>query len=247
MDINLAFRSSDLPVKLSLVATLDDLATPKLVAFDLDGTLINSRGDIAAACNHALVAAGRKPLPSETIASFVGDGARSLLVRAFGMATDAPELDAIVDVWRAYYVAHPVDHSTWMPGAREAIDACAQRGIAVALVTNKARVVTERILHALGVAKDFVLLYAGGDGPLKPSAEPMLAMARAAAIDPRDAWLVGDAEQDIGSARAAGSLAVAVLGGFHDETRLRAARPDVLVASLRDVATRLMKGFTPRL
>jgi 2-phosphoglycolate phosphatase len=229
------------------VPTLDDLATPKLVAFDLDGTLIDSRGDIAAACNHALVSAGRAPLSPETIATFVGDGARSLLARAFGIASDAPELDAIVDVWRGYYVAHPIDCSTWMPGALDALDACAHRGIAVALVTNKARVVTERIVDALGVADRFVTLYAGGDGPLKPSGEPMLAVTRAAAVDPPDAWLIGDAEQDIGSARAAGCIAVAVLGGFHDEARLRAARPDVIVASLCDVATHLAAGFTPRL
>ncbi len=224
------------------MTSLVDLETPKLVAFDLDGTLIDSRGDIAAACNHALVAAGRAPLPEATIATFVGDGARSLLARAFGVADDAPELDAIVDSWRGYYVAHPIDRSTWMPGARASLDACTHLGIAIALVTNKARVVTERIVDALGVADRFVALYAGGDGPLKPHAEPMLAVTRAARIDPRDAWLVGDAEQDIGAARAAGCLGIAVLGGFHDEARLRAAGPDILVASLDEVAARLSRS-----
>src|SRR5450631_4012269 len=118
-----------------MTRTLRELPTPKLVAFDLDGTLIDSRGDIAAACNHVLSWAGRATLPEATIASFVGDGARSLLARAFKIEKDARELDGIVEEWRRFYVAHPIDHSTWMPGAREAMDALAARGIALALVT----------------------------------------------------------------------------------------------------------------
>lgn len=218
---------------------LGDLATPALVAFDLDGTLLDSRGDIVAACNHVLAWSGRATLPDATIASFVGDGARSLLARAFDVPSDAPELDAVVAEWRRFYVAHPIDRSTWMPGAEDALDAARSRTIAIALVTNKARAVTERILDALGITDRFAVIYAGGDGALKPSAEPMRVVANAVGVEVRDAWLVGDADQDVGAARAAGCTSIAVLGGFQSAERVLAARPDVVVESLRELAERL--------
>jgi phosphoglycolate phosphatase len=217
---------------------LADLQTPSAVLFDLDGTLLDTRGDIAAACNHVLVGAGRAALPAETIAGFVGDGARTLLARAFGTAKDAREMEALLDAWRGYYVAHPIDHASWMPGARDSLSALASRGVPVALVTNKARIVTEAIVAALGVADRFGAIWAGGDGALKPSAEPVTSTARELGIDARGVWMVGDADQDIGAARAAGCVSIAVLGGFHAEARVRAARPDVVLRSLDELAAR---------
>ena len=85
------------------------LPLPSAVLFDLDGTLIDSRKDIAAACNHVLEWAGRERLPVETISGFVGDGARSLIARAFGLAVTAPEIEALFAEWERYYVAHPVE------------------------------------------------------------------------------------------------------------------------------------------
>jgi phosphoglycolate phosphatase len=210
------------------------LSAPRALAFDLDGTLVDSRRDIAAACNHALVWAGRAPLPEDVVASFVGDGARVLLARAFGIDRASPDLDAPLAELVRYYAAHPVVHTRWMPGALEALDALAD--LPLALVTNKARAVTIPILEALGVASRFAVVVAGGDGPLKPSPEPLYAIARALSLEPRDIWAVGDAAQDVGMARAAGSPAIAVLGGFHNETRLRAAEPDVVLASLHELA-----------
>src|SRR5579883_1102403 len=211
---------------------MGDLPTPRAIAFDLDGTLIDSRGDIAAACNHVLVHAGRAPLPPERIATFVGDGARSLLARAFELDREAPELDALLVEWARYYVAHPVDHTSWMPGARDAIEVLHARGVRLALVTNKARAVTLVILDALGVRPLFEAVYAGGDGPLKPSAEPIVRVMQELGVRAEETWVVGDGAQDIGAARAAGCFSVGVLGGFHSWDRLREAGPDVLLPTL---------------
>ena len=98
-------------------------------------------------------------------------------------------------------------------------------GLPMAVVTNKARVVTMAVLEALGVAQRFAFVYAGGDGPLK----------RALGVAADAMWVVGDGPQDVLSARAAGSPAIAVLGGFGSEARLREARPDVVLASLDDL------------
>jgi 2-phosphoglycolate phosphatase len=207
----------------------------RAVAFDLDGTLLDSRGDIAAAYNHVAAWAGRPRLAQEVIAGFVGDGARALLARGFGIARDAPEMETLYAEWLRYYVANPVAHSTWMPGAREAMAELDRRCVPIALVTNKARAVTVAILDALGVSSRFAAVYAGGDGPLKPGAEPVLEVARRMGADARDTWMVGDAAQDVGAGRAAGAFTVAVLGGFHDEARLGAADPHVVLESLHEL------------
>lgn len=206
---------------------------PRAIAFDLDGTLVDSRRDIAAACNHVLVQAGRAPLALDVIVGFVGDGVRSLLARAFGLPIDDPELDRLVQMLVTYYAAHPVVYTTWMPGAHAALEAL--RELPVALVTNKARVVTVAVLDALQVRERFAFVYAGGDGVLKPRPEPIEATARALGVPVAELWVVGDGPQDVLAARAAGAVAVAVLGGFAPEARLREAGPDAVIASLEEL------------
>jgi phosphoglycolate phosphatase len=210
------------------------LRAPNAIAFDLDGTLVDSRLDIAAACNHTLRWAGRQPLEVETIATYVGDGARKLLARAFGIDPASPELDAIYVEFERYYAAHCVESTRWMPHALAAISALGAR-LPLAIVTNKMRSVTERIVNALGARDRFAAIYAGGDGPLKPSPEPMLALARELSVAPQDIWVVGDGVQDVASGDAAGCTTIAVLGGFASEQALRAAHPDALIPSLADL------------
>jgi phosphoglycolate phosphatase len=217
------------PVKNAL-----NIPLPRGVVFDLDGTLIDSRADIAQACNHVLKWAGREPLPVETVSGYVGDGARSLLARTFAIPEDAPEIDALFAEWQRFYLAHPVDHTQTMPGAVRALRELHTRGIALSIVTNKARAVALAIIEALGIAPQLRALYAGGDGPLKPSPEPIRAMAKAMQLATSELWVVGDGTQDIEAARAAGACAIAVSCGFHGDARLRAAAPDACFASLDD-------------
>jgi phosphoglycolate phosphatase len=211
------------------------MQAPRAILLDLDGTLVDSRGDIAAAANHVLVAAGRAPLPADVLAGFVGDGARALLARAFALSPEAPELAPHLERWRAYYMAHPADHTTWMPGAREATIALRARRLALAVVTNKDRTVTEAVLAALGARDDFAAVWGAGDGVLKPAPDGPLAAMKALGVDAGRTWMVGDGAQDIGAARAAGCRSIAVLGGFHAEARLREARPDVVVGSMKEI------------
>jgi phosphoglycolate phosphatase len=206
---------------------------PEAVAFDLDGTLIDSRLDIAAACNHVLVEAGWAPLDAAVIATFVGDGVRALVSRAFGLPLDYPDLDPLERAFVARYAAHAVEQTTWMPGALQAADAL--RGMPLAVVTNKARSVTLAVLKALHAGDRFAFVYAGGDGPLKPRPEPVLAVARALGVPVEALWVVGDGDQDVLSARAAGAVAIAVLGGFTAEARLRACLPDAVLPSLAEL------------
>jgi 2-phosphoglycolate phosphatase len=203
----------------------------RAIIFDLDGTLADTRLDIAATCNHALASFGRAPKTVNEIARYVGDGSRNLVARAFDSPPDSPLVDEAFACFNAYYALHAADHATWMPGAREALDACAH--LPLALVTNKPRTATIPLLQALGVASRFEVVIAGGDGPLKPDPAAIHAALKPLGVCAADAWVVGDGPQDIGAGKAANTWTVAVLGGFANEASLRDARPDRLIASLR--------------
>ena len=193
--------------------------------FDLDGTLVDSRLDIAAACNHTLAWGGRAPQSPATIATFVGDGARKLLARAF--AKD--DVEAELAEFLRFYEAHPVVHTRWMPGAREALE----RLRPAAVVTNKSRPVAEQVLLALGAHVD--CLVAGGDGPLKPDPAPIVRAMRELGSRPDETLVIGDGVQDITAGNRAGCTTVAVLGGFHSEDALRAAGPTRIIRSLEEL------------
>lgn len=206
----------------------------RAVVFDLDGTLIDSRDDIAAATLHALVAHGFAPLPHEQLLTYVGDGARPLLSRSAGVELGDPRLDALYDSFIAYYQAHPVVHTRLCPGATEALSALAK--LSLALCTNKPRVTTEAVLAALGLSHIFRVVVAGGDlSRNKPDPLPLLHIAQQLGLSVEELAMVGDGAQDILSGRSAGALTVGVRGGIQPVERLLAAEPDFLLDSLAEL------------
>ena len=213
------------------------MSAPAAVVFDLDGTLIDSRGDIVAAVNHALAATGRKALPGQVIVRYVGDGARALCAQAAQLPEAAEEVDAILAAFIAYYARHPVDFTRWMPGAPEALAALSELGdLELAICTNKPRETTDAVLSALGVRSSFRAVIAGGDTPgKKPEPGPLLHIAELLAVAPQRLVMVGDGPQDIECARRAGARAIAIEGGFSSPERLFEARPDVTLHSLNEL------------
>ncbi|HEY2513033.1 MAG TPA: HAD-IA family hydrolase [Polyangiaceae bacterium] len=213
------------------------LKRPEAMLFDLDGTLVDSKLDIAAACNHALTSVDRAPLPVEAIAGFVGDGARILVRRALG--ADAPEVlvERALTEFHRYYEEHPAVFTTLMPGALALLDALHDRP--VALVTNKPRIPTLAVLRTLGVAERFARVQTGTDGPLKPDPKAILEVLAWIRIEPSRAWMVGDGEQDVRAGRAAGCVTIGVRGGLQGDARLVASEPDVVVDGLADLVARV--------
>jgi phosphoglycolate phosphatase len=210
---------------------------PTAIAFDLDGTLIDSRGDIVAAVNHALTTTGRAPLPGSVVVRFVGDGARVLCARAAQLAENDDEVDRLYALFVAYYLEHPIDFTRWCPGVQEALDVLAQMpDMVLAICTNKPRPTAEAVLSARGVRTRFRALVAGDDLPeKKPAAGPLLHVAKLLRVDTDSLVMVGDAPQDIECARRAKVRSVGVVSGFSSRERLAAARPDVTLESMAEL------------
>ncbi|MBX3230123.1 MAG: HAD hydrolase-like protein [Labilithrix sp.] len=199
--------------------------------FDLDGTLVDSRRDIAEALNRALAGAGMAPLALSEVLPLVGDGARVLVERALAARGRGPD-DAVLAAFQEAYLAAPCVHTTLLPGAKEAL----ALGLPCALVTNKPRAVTELVLERLGVRDAFREVWAGGDGPLKPAPDGVLSVAARLGVSVHDAWMIGDGPQDVLAGKAAGAFTVGVRGGIAGDARLLAAAPDLVVASLLELA-----------
>jgi phosphoglycolate phosphatase len=206
----------------------------RAVLFDLDGTLFDTRADIAAAANATRRQFGLDELPVERIASFVGDGGRHLISKVFDVALEDPSLDRLMPAFLEHYVTHAYRYATWIPGARDLL--AALDGVTVGLVTNKTRRVTEALLALVAdLPRPFDLVVAGGDGPLKPDPWSMHHASKALGVPCAELVLVGDGPQDLGAARAAGVACALYTGGFHPAEKVRALPADVVVESMAEL------------
>jgi phosphoglycolate phosphatase len=207
--------------------------------FDLDGTLIDSRRDIADCVNFTLAAlGGHSPLPVETVEQMVGDGVRQLLTRAAG-PLDEPTMKRALEIFLPYYLEHCTDTTNLYPGVLETLRSLAGRGLAV--VTNKPMAHTEKTLKALGLESFFPVVL-GGDSlaTRKPDPAPVLEALRQLGITPSQAVMVGDSPMDIHAARSAGVRVAAVTYGFRTGAELMSHSPDYLIgafAELREVVS----------
>lgn len=215
------------------------MARVAAVVFDLDGTLIDSRDDIASAANVALAAVGRSPMTRDAVCRHVGDGARALIERCLGATAGRDEVERALSVFLHHYAAHPAAGTTLMPGAAVVLDGLR---LPKAVCTNKPRAITEAVLSALGLTAHFAALVAGDDlEHKKPDPAPLLSIARTLDVAPTALVMVGDGPQDIECGRAAGALTVGVRGGMLPEELLRAARPDALLADLGELPALLRR------
>ena len=211
----------------------------RLLVFDLDGTLVDSSRDIAAATNAAIrrLAPGAAEIPLEVILSFVGEGAGILVERSLRHAGLGLTADEVLPVYVECYAERLLDTTRLYPGVEEALDALA--GPALAVLTNKPGDFSRRILEGLGVARCFARILGAGDVPSrKPDPGGLLRLMADAEAAPRETWMVGDSATDVAVARAAGVRVAGVTWGFQPAA-LRAAAPDRLIARPLDLASLL--------
>lgn len=216
-----------------------DPAKIKLVIFDLDGTLIDSRLDLVHSVNAALRHMGRKALPEEVIASYVGDGAPTLIRRALGDPDDEALFKQGLDYFLSYYREHKLDHTHVYDGVKEALVSIqvtangSKRKMAV--LSNKPVVPSKAIVDALGLGEFFVNVYGGNSFPTKkPDPQGAQTLLQETGASPSEALIVGDSSVDVVTGRNAGLWTCGVTYGFAPHT-LREAPPDAIVDSARDL------------
>jgi phosphoglycolate phosphatase len=201
-----------------------------LVVFDLDGTLIDSRRDLADAANALIVERGGTALPVDDIAGMVGEGAALLVRRALTAArVTRDDLDAALARFLALYDERLLAHTRLYDGTREALVALAARA-PLAVLTNKPQRPTERILDGLGVARFFRWVI-GGDTAhgRKPDPAGLVYLMSLAGAGAADTVMVGDSAIDLRTARAAGTRACLVRYGFGFPTAEKDLSPTELV------------------
>jgi phosphoglycolate phosphatase len=186
-----------------------------LIVFDLDGTLIDSRRDLADSANELLAECGADPLPEEAVGRMVGNGAAMLVARAFAAAALTPPSDALAR-FLAIYDRHLLRHTRPYPRVDEVLGVLSGRAT-LALLTNKPLGATRAILAGLNLARHFADdAVIGGDGPLprKPDPAGLLHLLARVAAAPAEAVLVGDSLIDWRTARSASTAICLARYGF---------------------------------
>ncbi len=211
----------------------------RLLIFDLDGTLIDSKRDLADSVNATRAWAGLSPLPEETVSSYVGNGAPMLMRRAFPGASEA-DLARYLAYFLDYYRQHMLDSTVLYPGVREALDRLHAAGIPLAVLTNKPVRFSERLIEGLGLAPHFFRIYGGNSfEEKKPHPAGIHLLVKEAGADRDRTYMVGDSAVDVQTARNAGVRACGVSWGFRPET-FREAPPDLIIDDLRTLAEKVL-------
>lgn len=194
-----------------------------LIIFDLDGTLIESKWDIAEAVNLTLVDLGLPLRSQEEIFGFVGDGIKRLLRLAVGEENHA-RYEESLRVFRGHYLAHCLDRTRFYPGIEQVLSHFARTHKAVA--TNKSLEYTTKILQGLG-AHYFAYVVGGDDGfGLKPEPGMLLKIIEALKVTKDRTVLIGDSTNDIKGGHNAGIRVCAVGYGMGNREKMAACQPD---------------------
>jgi phosphoglycolate phosphatase len=190
----------------------------KAVVFDLDGTLVDTAPDLAATLNHVLGRVGRPPVALGEVRAMVGDGVVKLIER--GLAASGPPVDEetferLRGEYMAHYGAHIADASRPFPRLRETLAGLKGAGKALGVCTNKPLALSEKLLEALDLRRDFGAVVGGDSLPeRKPDPAPLRLALKRLGVEPARAAMIGDSNTDLLTARAAGVPCVLVTFGY---------------------------------
>jgi phosphoglycolate phosphatase len=220
--------------------------TAKLLIFDLDGTLIDSREDLANSINAMLKHFGKKELPHEVIASYIGDGAPMLVRRSLGDPDDESFVQDAVLYFMGWYREHKLDNTYVYEGVKESLDAIQKSrdgastqgtpALKMAVLSNKPVGPSRAIVEALGLRQYFFQVYGGNSfHTKKPDPTGVQALLEESGVAAEETVIIGDSDIDVLTARNSGIYSVGVTYGLAPHT-LEDAPPDVLIDHPRELA-----------
>jgi phosphoglycolate phosphatase len=219
----------------------------KAVMIDLDGTLVDSIPDLAAAANMMLAELGRPALDVELVRTFVGKGITNLVERTLSGSMDGtadPELMArALPIFERSYAEVNGRHTTIYPGVESGLAALEEQGFPLACVTNKSMRFTQPLLEMVGLAAHFRHVVAGDTlARKKPDPAPLLHACEAFRIAPRDMLMIGDSLNDTQAARAAGCPVFCVTYGYNEGRDVHTLDTDAVIDTLREAAELICKA-----
>lgn len=211
----------------------------KLLIYDLDGTLVDTREDIVLSVQHMLFEMNAPEMSRDEIQSHVGRGLHPLMSGTL-RSTDKKEIEKAGKIYRAYYSRHMLDHTVLYPAAHDFLEKYKDRKQAV--VTNKPNPFSEEILRHLGVADYFIKIVAGDEEhPQKPDPAAVLSLLEKERLKKEDALFIGDSLIDLETARNSGIEAAIISHGFGRKDELESAAPDLLVKDFAHLRAEMEK------
>jgi phosphoglycolate phosphatase len=219
----------------------------RAVLFDLDGTLVHSAPDLAAAANRMRAAFGLPPLAVERVADFIGKGIPMLVRRALvddlAGAADEALVPRALALYEALYAEESGRQSSVYPGVREGLAALADAGVALGVVTNKSACFTEDLLRQLDLLAPFGVVVSGDTlAARKPDPAPLHHAFERLGVRPAEGLMLGDSANDVAAARAAGCMVWCVSYGYREGAPVAALGADRIVASVHEAALALVAG-----
>ncbi|MFN8688193.1 MAG: HAD-IA family hydrolase [Acidobacteriota bacterium] len=215
------------------------ICAPKLLIFDLDGTLIDSKEDLIASVNATREYMKRDQLPGALVASYVGNGAPVLIRRAMGAEASEAEVEEALDYFIRHYHEHCLDRTRLYPGTRETMERAREKGIHLAVLTNKPVKISHVILGGLGVDSWFARIYGGNSfAAKKPDPVGIHTLREELTVEALATVMIGDSRVDIETARNAGVYSVGLTYGLQPES-LREVPPDLLLDRMEDLIPHL--------
>ena len=213
----------------------------RLVIFDLDGTLVDSKQDLCNAVNATRTWMNLPALPDELVASYVGNGAPVLIRRAMGPGATPAQLEEALAYFLGYYREHMLDYTRDYPGVRAGLDVLHSASVPMAVLTNKPVRFSKDILAGLGLDRYFFQVYGGNSfEDKKPHPVGVDALLAESGADRAHAWMVGDSAVDVLTARNAGIRSAGVTYGIKPES-LDETAPDLLLDSLVELPPHVLR------